>query len=113
MKLRVAAIQMEVSNDIERNSATIGRAIHQAAASAADILLTPEGALSGYTPNFNAAAVTSELSALTTLARHQHLGLALGVCFKESDGFTYNQLRFYSAGAAILDFTAKYFCAEV
>ena len=107
MKLRVAAIQMEVSEDIERNSATISRAIQQAASAGADILLTPEGALSGYTPHFDAAAVTTELSTVTALARRLQLGLALGTCFKESDGYTYNQLRFYSADGRYLGFHSK------
>src|SRR5687767_3859575 len=102
MKLCVAGIQMEVSEDIERNSATIRRAIQQAAAAGADILLTPEGSLSGYTPNFDAAVLATELSKVTALAREQHIGLALGTCFKESDGLTYNQLRFYAAGGSYL-----------
>jgi predicted amidohydrolase len=107
MKLRVAGIQMEVSDDIERNSATISRAIHQAASVGADILLTPEGALSGYTHNFNVAVVSTELSRVTTLAREYHVGLALGTCFRESDGLTYNQLRFYSTYGMCLGFHSK------
>ncbi|HTL16464.1 MAG TPA: carbon-nitrogen hydrolase family protein [Patescibacteria group bacterium] len=107
MKLRVAAIQMEVSGDIERNAATIRRAIQQAAAVGADILLTPEGSLSGYTPNFDVAVLATELSSVTALAREQHVGLALGTCFKEPDGLTYNQLRFYAADGSYLGFHSK------
>ena len=107
MKLCVAGIQMEVGNDIERNSATISRAIQQAASVGADILLTPEGALSGYTPNFDVAVATAELAKVTALARVHHLGLALGTCFKESDGLTYDQLRFYAADGNYLGFHSK------
>jgi predicted amidohydrolase len=107
MKLRVAGIQMEVSDDVKRNSATISRVIQQAASVGADILLTPEGALSGYTPNANVAVVSTELSRVTTLAREHHVGLALGTCFKESDGLTYNQLRFYSTDGTYLGFHSK------
>lgn len=107
MKLRVAGIQMEVTDDIEHNSATICRAIQQAASVDADILLTPEGSLSGYTPHFDAALVSTELSRVITLARQQQVGLALGTCFKESDGLTYNQLRFYAKDGQYLGFHSK------
>jgi predicted amidohydrolase len=107
MKLRVAGIQMEVSDDIERNSATISRAIQQAASVGADILLTPEGALSGYTPNFDVAVAATELSRVATLAYEHHIGLALGTCFKESDGLIYDQLRFYAADGNYLGFHSK------
>lgn len=107
MKLRVAGIQMEVGNDIERNSSIICQAIQQAASVGADILLTPEGALSGYTPNFDFAVATTELSRVTALACEHHIGLALGTCFKESDGQTYDQLRFYSTDGNYLGFHSK------
>jgi predicted amidohydrolase len=107
MKLCVAAIQMEVSGDIERNAATIRRAIQQAVSVGADILLTPEGSLSGYTPNFDVVVLATELSGVTALAHEQHVGLALGTCFKESDGLIYNQLRFYAADGNYLGFHSK------
>jgi predicted amidohydrolase len=107
MKLRVAGIQMEVGSDIERNSATISEAIRQAASVGANILLTPEGALSGYTPKFDVAVATAELSRVTALAREHHIGLALGTCFKESDGLIYDQLRFYTADGSYLGFHSK------
>src|SRR6185369_2369268 len=97
MQLRVAGIQMEVGEDIGRNAAALGRAIRQTADAGADILLTPEGALSGYTPRFDQAAAASELASITALAREHHIGLALGTCFTEPDGLTYDQLRFYAA----------------
>ena len=54
--LRVAGAQVPVHSDIESNVKTITRAINFAALQKADILLTPEGSLSGYTHAFDTAA---------------------------------------------------------
>ncbi len=63
--LRVPDAQIPVCSDIEVNVEVIMRAIDFAAAEQADILLTPEGSLSGYTPNFAAAAVEQALAKVT------------------------------------------------
>ena len=129
MNLRVAGFQIAVGRDVQQNAAAICRALHQAHAAQAGILLTPEGSLSGYTPDFDPAAVEVGLSLITVagaglrpaltvgvrtaLARELQVGLAhgkgrvwdsplrggrpLGTCFKETDGLTYNQLRFNTA----------------
>jgi len=107
MKLRVAGFQMEVSNNIEKNKRKIIKAIQQASSSKADILLTPEGALSGYTHDFNAEEVSSALHEVTSLACDHHLGLALGTCFQEPNELIYNQLRFYSPDGRYLGFHSK------
>ena len=52
MELRVALAQLAVTEDVEANVAAIERAVEFAAAEGADILLTPEGSLSGYTHLF-------------------------------------------------------------
>ena len=92
MTLRVAGIQMPVTPDIAANSRHIEEAILWASAENADILLTPEGSLSGYTPEFDANEVRQALTLVTDLAQKSALGLALGTCFLEEDGLTYNQL---------------------
>jgi len=107
MLLRTAGFQMEVGDDIERNAGKICQAIRQAASAKADILLTPEGSLSGYRPDFDPQAASSALSKVTALARRHQLGLALGTCFKEADGLIYNQIRFYSPGGSYLGFHSK------
>jgi predicted amidohydrolase len=107
MNLRVAGAQMQVTPDVAQNTAAICRALHQASQAGASILLTPEGALSGYTPDFDPPAVEAALSTVTGLARELHVGLALGTCFKEPDGLTYDQLRFYTPEGAYLGFHSK------
>lgn len=96
MPLRLSGFQMAVTEDISRNTAVLCRAIQEASAAHADILLTPEGSLSGYTPHFDASAVRAALEEVSRLARQLKVGLALGTCFKEVDGLVYNQVRFYT-----------------
>jgi len=52
VQLRVAGAQMPVTADVRKNREILLRAIAFAAARKADILLTPEGSLSGYCPDF-------------------------------------------------------------
>ena len=102
MKLRVAGAKLPVSTDIAENQTRICTAIERAAAAKADILLTPEGSLSGYTHEFDAAAARKSLATVTQLAHTKRVGLALGTCFVEDDGHCYNQIRFYRPDGAYL-----------
>ena len=110
MTLRVAGYQMCVGRDVIENTARICTAVDQAADQQADILLTPEGSLSGYTHDFDVAAAEEGLKEITTLAANRSLGLALGTCFVEADGNCYNQIRFYQADGEYLGFHSKTLC---
>jgi len=107
MEIRVAGAQIAVTNDLEANLGGLRRAIDFAAGVQADILLTPEGSLSGYTPHFDPDAVREGLEAVTAWAREAGVGLALGTCFVETDGVCYNQLRFYDKAGTYLGFHGK------
>ncbi|MHC4120700.1 MAG: carbon-nitrogen hydrolase family protein [Planctomycetota bacterium] len=107
-RLRVAVAQIPVVAHIETNIETISRAIDRAVAEKADILLTPEGSLSGYTHKFDQAKVETGLKKLLAKASAADLALALGTCFVESDdGKCYNQIRFYDAEGKFLGFHSK------
>jgi predicted amidohydrolase len=69
--------------------------------------LTPEGSLSGYTPDFDAQAVREALLEVTDQAKRAGVGLALGTCYVEPDGVCYNQLRFYLPDGTYLGFHSK------
>ena len=108
MHIRVAGAQLPVTRDIEANVAQITRAIDYAAGEKADVLLTPEGSLSGYTHEFDAVAVREALAEVTAKARAAKVGLALGTCFVEpDDGQCYNQVRFYTPEGDYLGFHSK------
>ena len=108
MKLRIAGAQLPVTECVPRNEEAIGRAIDFAAGEEADILLTPEGSLSGYTPAFDAAAVDAALERVCAAARQATVGLALGTCLIEAaDGRCYNQVRFYDRAGEFLGFHSK------
>lgn len=105
--LRVSGIQMPVTTNVQHNLATICRALEQASAVGAHILLTPEGSLSGYTPLFDPPEIEAALTQVTNLASSYHVGLALGTCYRELDGQVYDQLRFYSPQGLFLGAHSK------
>ena len=105
--LTVSGAQLAVTHDIDRNTQQILQAIDTASTEGADILLTPEGSLSGYTPDFDTSRVRAALDVVTTKARGRGLGLALGTCFIEEDGRCYNQIRFYEKNGTFLGFHSK------
>lgn len=93
ISLRVATAQIPVTTSITKNSSTIHRALDTAIKEGADILLTPEGSLSGYTPKFDQIKVDEELAKIVERASNAGIALALGTCYTEpDDGKTYNQL---------------------
>ena len=106
--LRVATAQIPVTRDIAANVETISRAIDQAVAEKADVLLTPEGSLSGYTPDFDREQALKGLKQIVEKASQHGLALALGTCFVEpEDNRCYNQIRFYNAKGKFLGYHSK------
>jgi len=106
--IRIAAAQVPVTDDVQANVDAIIRAIDYAKLEKADILLTPEGSLSGYTHQFDRDAVVAGLRHVTELAKDAALGLALGTCFVEpGDQRCYNQIRFYGRDGRYLGFHSK------
>ncbi|MDA1192922.1 MAG: carbon-nitrogen hydrolase family protein [Candidatus Poribacteria bacterium] len=108
MKIRVAGAQLPITEDIGSNLAAIRRAIDYAASENADILLTPEGSLSGYTYKFDKTKASAALTEVRELAKVAGIGLALGTCFVEpEDEKCYNQIRFYQPDGDYLGFHSK------
>ena len=106
--LRIAKAQIPVSNSISDNSDTIHRALEVAIKEGADILLTPEGSLSGYTPKFDQEKVDEELRKIVKRASKAGVALALGTCYVEPDDKKcYNQIRFYDGSGKFLGFPSK------
>jgi predicted amidohydrolase len=98
---------MEVTTDVERNVDQLVEEIARAAAAEADVLLTPEGALSGYHTEFDRREVSAALETVTKTAAAHGVGLALGTCFEGDDGSVSNQLRFYEADGTYVGCHAK------
>lgn len=105
--IRVCCAQLCVRDDIAENVRSINGAIDFAAGQQADILLTPEGSLSGYTNRFDQKAVEKALPDILARARKTGLGLALGTCFYETEKECYNQIRFYDKDGRYLGFHSK------
>ena len=105
--LRVAGAKLAVSDNIDTNIEAIKKAIDFAREEEADILLTPEGSLSGYTTDFDIKKAEKGLKEIQDYAREAKIGLALGTCFYEPDGKCYNQIRFYDKKGNFLGFHSK------
>ena len=105
--IRVAGIKMSVSNDIKANIESIRKAIDYARQEKADILLTPEGSLSGYTSSFDKESAKKALEEILNYASQSKVGLALGTCFYEDDNKCYNEIRFYDSEGNFLGFHSK------
>ena len=107
-RLRVAVAQIPVSTNIDANFDSIRRAMSKAVSEQADVLLTPEGSLSGYTHRFDQTKVELALDKLVAEASASKLALVLGTCFVEpDDGKCYNELRFYDGDGKLLGFHTK------
>jgi len=76
---------MLASKDVQAKESAIHRAIDRAAGVKADFLLTPEGSLSGYYPDFDRVMVSNAIERLAQHARASHVGLLLGTCYKEME----------------------------
>src|SRR5262245_36703549 len=81
--LRVAGAQIPVVRDIRKNVEAISRAIEYAAREKADVLITPEGSLSGYVHDFDPVASGAALKEVLQKAREARLALVLGTCYEE------------------------------
>jgi len=107
VRIRVAGAQVPVVRDISENVETLTRAIEYATQEKADVLVTPEGSLSGYTPDFDAAATQQALDKVLPQARAAKLALVLGTCFEAEDGRHYDGQQFYDNEGKYLGFHAK------
>lgn len=107
VRLRVAGAHIPVSRDVRQNVVALSRAIQFAAREHADVLVTPEGSLSGYTPGFDAAATAQALAEVVRQAREANVALVLGTCFASADGARYNAQRFYDRAGNFLGFHSK------
>ena len=106
--MRVAGYQMSINDaDVDENHRKILDALENASREKADILLTPEGSLSGYHNRFSPQAVQAALQDIISKARSLRMGLALGTCFYEDPDHCYNQVRFYEKDGSYLGFHAK------
>jgi predicted amidohydrolase len=106
-ELTVAGIQMFVTRDVKTNEEVIHRAIDRAAGARADFLLTPEGSLSGYSPDFDQAAVAGAVERVAQHAKASRIGLLLGTCYREQDDYCYDQVRVYAPGGEYLGAYSK------
>jgi predicted amidohydrolase len=107
LRLRVAGAQIPVSRDLQKNVATLSRAIEFARREKVAVLVTPEGSLSGYWAGFDVEATRKAIEQIAAQARSANLALVLGTCFADDTGVRYDAQRFYNREGEFLGFHSK------
>lgn len=105
--IKVAGLQMDVTNDIVKNKDRILSGIKEAAAAKAIFLITPEGSLSGYHCKFNQKELLMAMQEIIAYAKELKLGLMLGTCFKIDEELCHNQIRIYAPEGKFLGAHSK------
>lgn len=106
-QIKISGAKLPVTIDVHKNEQKIIAALERASKDHADILVTPEGALSGYYSGFDQEEVEQALLRVEEKAKQLGVGMALGVCYRENDSKCYNQLRFYDQKGNYLGFHSK------
>lgn len=116
--LRFAGAQIPVTPFVAENTRTIKRAIDWAADNKVDYLVTPEAALSGYTPDFCSQFnnIVGALAEIEKYAAMKNVGLCLGTLWDEREyqetTVRRNQLRFYKNDGLFLGAANKILTIE-
>ena len=114
--VRFAGAQIPVTQDLSKNTASIIKAIDWAAENKCDWLLTPEGSLSGYFPNFDLVLengmpdLAKAAYKVISYANKKGLGIALGTLWLDVEhrgSIRKNQIRYYDKQGELLGATNK------
>lgn len=115
-KVRFGGAQIPCTRELDQNVDTICKSIDWASENNVDYLVTPEGSLSGYFPDFDCYQgrtrndLVSALNLVLDHALSKSVGLCLGTMWLEENetGFQReNQIRFYSKTGKFLGKTNK------
>ena len=114
--VRFAGAQIPVTQNLEKNEASIIKAIDWAAENKCDWLLTPEGSLSGYFPNFDLVLengmpdLAKAAYKVISYANKKGIGIALGTLWVDIEhrgSIRKNQIRYYDKQGELLGATNK------
>lgn len=117
--IRFAGAQIPCSDDLNKNVETIKAAIDWAAENSVDYLVTPEGSLTGYIPDFDTrkrtfADVQNAAEQVVTYAASKNLGLFLGTLWIEMREKTQreDQIRYYDKSGKLSGSHTKIYRAD-
>tara|TARA_B100000287_G_scaffold425628_1_gene472239 strand:+ start:702 stop:1580 length:879 start_codon:yes stop_codon:yes gene_type:complete len=119
--MRIAGAQIPVGTDIQSNKKEILKAIDWAKENGVEQLLTPEGALSGYSSDnpevdgwpLKMDEITDALKEVEEHQKKSGIGLHFGTCYQEQERIgtiNRNQLRHYNSKGQLETITHKTFC---
>jgi predicted amidohydrolase len=115
-KVRFAGAQLPVTQNLEENKKSIMKAIDWASDNNCNWILTPEGSLSGYFPNFDLipengmADIAKATYDIVTYANKKNMGIALGTLWVDIEHrgtIRRNQIRYYDNQGELLGATNK------
>lgn len=106
MNLKLAAVQMPVARELDANLPKMLRYIDRASSDEADLLLFPEGALSGYHGEIDQEQVEDGLSQLRRACAAGGVCALVGTSYREGQS-VYNQVRVYDDGGRYLGAHSK------
>jgi len=111
--IRIAGAQIPVGLDIERNKNEIIKALDWAKENEVDLLVTPEGSLSGYITSKWWEKIDELTDSLKEIEDHQKklgIELHLGTCFQETEEtgiINRNEIRSYNKDGNLFQVTIK------
>tara|TARA_E500000331_G_scaffold289296_1_gene285017 strand:+ start:89 stop:973 length:885 start_codon:yes stop_codon:yes gene_type:complete len=110
--IRIAGAQIPVTKDIQYNKNQIFKALDWARENEVDLLVTPEGSLSGYsTPWWNRLdELNDALKEVEEYQKKLKISLHLGTCFQDTEDIglvNRNQIRHYSKNGNLESVTNK------
>jgi predicted amidohydrolase len=104
---KVTVAQITVENGVTKNLARIRSAFEQAKSDAADWIVFPEGALSGYYAGFEQKAVEAAFEEIRELCREVSVVGLIGTCWYEGPGKPENQVRVVGPSGELVGRYAK------
>jgi|TARA_B100000959_G_scaffold274548_1_gene326607 predicted amidohydrolase len=114
--MRFAGAQIPVTRDLQRNVETIKKSIDWAIKNKCDYLITPEGSLTGYFPEWETwegrtfKDVDNALCEVEDYAGNNGMGLVLGTMWKEQERtgvLNRNQQRYYDQNGQLIGTVCK------
>lgn len=120
-KIRIAGAQIPCSSDLNKNIQTLKKAIDWCYENSVDYLVTPEGSLTGYIPDFDTRNgrsfedVKSAAEEIVVYASEKNLGLFLGTMWIENrpeKTQREDQLRYYNKQGQLAGIHTKLYRAD-
>jgi len=111
VRLRVAAAQIAISDDVDLNTAMVLQAMHTCAGHGVDLCVFPEAALTGYSPELgrsrpasDSSLVMQALATVAAAAREHQMGVVVGTEAWDGDAWCNRAVAFGRSGELLAQY---------